>query len=89
MFREELEILLHREEMMWAQKARCNWIILGDRNTKYFQTIVKLRRARNRILQLRTEDGSVIEDQKGIENLLVDHFQKSYKVLQFIHTMKI
>ena len=89
MFREELEILLHREEMMWAQKARCNWIILGDRNIKYFQTVVKLRRARNRILQLRTEDDSVIEDQKGIENLLVDHFQKSYKVLQFIHTMKI
>lgn len=48
-------------------------------NTKYFQTVVKQRRARNRILQLRTEDGSVIEDQKGIENLLVDHFQKSYE----------
>nr|POE60332.1 beta-amyrin 24-hydroxylase [Quercus suber] len=69
-FREELETLLQREELMWAQKARCNWITLGYKNTKYFQNVVKQKRARNRILQLRTEDGSVIEDQKGIENLM-------------------
>lgn len=30
-------------------------------------------------MHLKTEDGSTIEDQKGIENLLVDHFKKSYE----------
>ena len=35
--REELEELLDREEMMWAQKARTNWILHGDRNTRYFK----------------------------------------------------
>lgn len=45
--REELEILMHKEEVMGAQKARSNWIILRDRNTKYFQIVVKQRRARN------------------------------------------
>lgn len=34
--REELETLMHREEVMWSQKARCNWVVLGDRNMKYF-----------------------------------------------------
>ena len=34
--REELEELLDREELMWAQKARTNWILHGDRNTRYF-----------------------------------------------------
>ena len=77
--REELEILMHRDEVMGAQKARNNWIILGDRNTKYFQTVLKQGRARNQILHLKAEDGSIVEDQRGIENLLVDHFKKSYK----------
>ena len=39
--REEIEDLLDKEELKWAQKARTNWILYGDRNTKYFQTIVK------------------------------------------------
>ena len=43
LFREELETLMHREEVMWSQKARCNWVILGDKNTRYFQTMVKQR----------------------------------------------
>lgn len=30
-----------RKEIMWAQKARRNWILYGDRNTKYFQTVVR------------------------------------------------
>ena len=58
----DLENLMEREELMWAQKARSNWIIKGDRNTKFFQTVVKQRRARNRILQLKTENGNLTED---------------------------
>lgn len=49
MVREELETLLHREEIMWAQKGRHNWVIYGDKNTRYFQTVVK-QRSRNRIV---------------------------------------
>ena len=68
---------MHREELMWSQKARCNWVILGDKNTRYFQTMVKQRRARSRILHLKTNDGEVIEDQGGIEQLLLQHFKQS------------
>ena len=32
-YREELEELLDREELMWAQKARTNWFLHRDRNT--------------------------------------------------------
>ena len=39
--KEDLETLMHRDEVIWGQKARCNRIILGDRNTKYFQIVVK------------------------------------------------
>ena len=74
----ELENLMEREEIMWAQKARSNWIIQGDRNIKFFQTIVKQRRARNRILQLRTANGNLTKDLTEIESMLVIYFKEHY-----------
>ena len=38
---------------MWAQKERCNWTLFEDRNTRYFQIVVKQRRARSRILHIK------------------------------------
>lgn len=59
--REEPEVLLNREELLWAQKARSDWTLLGDRNTRFFQTAVKQRRARSRILHSKDRDGNLIE----------------------------
>ena len=39
--REDIENLMTREEIMWAQKARCEWIVNGDRNSRYYRTITK------------------------------------------------
>lgn len=77
--REDLELLMHREELMWAQKARSNWRVLGDRNANYFSTGVKQRRAKNRILQLKTAIGNVTKNPMEIETTLVYHFKKFYK----------
>ena len=74
-----LEELLDREEMMWAQKARTQWILQGDRNTKYFQTVVRQRRAKNRILQIKDSTGNTIEDQMEIETILVEHFRNCFE----------
>lgn len=52
MARGELEVLLQREVVMWAQKARSDWILFRDRNTCFYHTVVRQRRARNRIVQL-------------------------------------
>lgn len=68
-----------RKEIMWAQKARADWIVQGDRNTKYFQTVVRQRRTRNKILHLKLANGSTIEDLAVFENTLVDHFRKQYE----------
>jgi len=40
---------------------------------------VKQKKVRNLILQLKTKEGVSVEDQGTIENLLVDHFKKSYE----------
>lgn len=41
--------------------------------------MVKQRRARNKILQLRTADGNLTEDLTEIESTLVEHFKDQFK----------
>lgn len=62
---------------MWAQKARSNWIH-GDRNTRFYQTVFKQRRARNRKVHLKSANGVCVENLEEIEHLLVEHFQGQY-----------
>ncbi|KAA3481007.1 putative Transposon TX1 [Gossypium australe] len=32
--KEEIDNIMHHEEMLWQQKSRYEWLKLGDRNTK-------------------------------------------------------
>ena len=43
--RKELEIVMGQEEILWWQKSRKDWIMHGDRNTRFFhqKTIVRRR----------------------------------------------
>lgn len=56
---------------MWAQKTRTKWILQGDRNTKFFQTVVKQRRAKNKILQIKDSDGNITDNLMDIESILL------------------
>ena len=75
---EELETLMNREEMKWAREARNNVLVLGDRNTKYFQTLVKQRRARNCMIQIKTADGVIFDNPTVIKNTILSHFRLSF-----------
>lgn len=39
--RQNLEILMQREEVMWAQKAKSDWVLFGDSNTRFYQTVLR------------------------------------------------
>ena len=45
---------------------------------KYFQTLVKQRRARSKILDLKTDEGIITEDYEVIESTLVNHFKNQF-----------
>jgi hypothetical protein len=48
-----MEELLYREEMMWMQRARVNWLKEGNHNTKYFHRKAADRAKKNKIKRLR------------------------------------
>ncbi|XP_059078013.1 uncharacterized protein LOC131032223 [Cryptomeria japonica] len=55
-------------------KSRENWIRVGDRNTKFFHSLVKVKRSLNRILSLRLKDGTLTEDFDRINQEAIDFF---------------
>ncbi|KAF6135835.1 hypothetical protein GIB67_028154 [Kingdonia uniflora] len=58
-----------KEKKILKQRAKENWLELGDSNNKFLHKVIKTRKARNSLCYLRREDGSSIDEEKEI----VDH----------------
>ncbi|KAF7812587.1 reverse transcriptase [Senna tora] len=67
------EILLMEEEL-WASKARLDWLLLGDGNTKFFLSSVINRRRKNKILGLKNNTREWVNDIGAVINLIVEYF---------------
>ncbi|KAH0722859.1 hypothetical protein KY290_005517 [Solanum tuberosum] len=69
---------LHREEEFWKQKAGMQWFKEGERNTKFFHTIVKGRRSRLRVNQIQNNEGEWLEDQEDIEEATIEFYRRQF-----------
>ncbi|KAF7826534.1 uncharacterized protein G2W53_017698 [Senna tora] len=76
--RMDLEDKLKREEILWAQKARQLWLVQGDRNTKYFHTVVRKRRVHNHFTRLKKPDGKWTKDYTEMEPMALQYFKNVY-----------
>ena len=56
---EELE---EKKNTMWKQRAHVWWLVDGDQNTRYFHLVASGRMKTNRIIELRSDDGSVMDE---------------------------
>ncbi|GMJ02918.1 hypothetical protein HRI_003961000 [Hibiscus trionum] len=74
----ELEEILDMEESIWRQKARCEWVIGGDRNTKYYHALVNGRKKRNAIVCLKDDMGKWISDPEVLKRIALDFFAKLF-----------
>ena len=54
-----------------GSKARTKWFLHGDRNTKYFQTVVRQRRSKNRIIQIKNVEGQLTDNPEEIEQIFL------------------
>ena len=76
--RKEINDLLNSEEIMWQQRAKVQWLGLGDRNTKNFHSKASERKKKNTILGLENEEGSWCSSKEGIVSIAVSYFEKLY-----------
>ena len=67
-----------REEVMWKQRSRIEWLKHGDRNSKFFHATASQRRQKNRIGGLVDELGVWHDDQESTERLILDYFKSIY-----------
>ncbi|KAH1055899.1 hypothetical protein J1N35_033964 [Gossypium stocksii] len=74
----ELEKILHHEKMLWKQKSKCEWLKLGDRNTKYFHSLTIQTMNFNEIISLSNSNGEWIFKPEVLKAEMVNLFQNLY-----------
>ncbi|XP_058751049.1 uncharacterized protein LOC131624079 [Vicia villosa] len=73
----DLETALNMVEEYWKEKAKINWTLHGDRNTKLYHTYAKIRRKINLISSLVIDD-NVVTDLAVMENHIESHFKNLF-----------
>ena len=62
------------EESFFKQKARIQWLSLGDQNTSYFHKSVNGRQNRNKLLSVTRADGEVVEGHEAVKSEVIAYF---------------
>ena len=73
----ELDDWLTKEELRWKQKSRELWLKEGDRNSRFFHLPTLICRRKNRISEIKLDDGSLINNRANIQ----DYFEGSFSSL--------
>lgn len=63
------------DDNILRQKSRINWLSMGDTNSKYFFTIVKVRKARNSSSLISNSNDEVLTDPIDIQNELIGFYR--------------
>jgi hypothetical protein len=74
----EMDKQLHREEILWQQRSRIDWMRAGDRNTSFFHRKATLRQNKNKIRKLKRPDGPFTNDVAEMEDMASAFFQDLY-----------
>ncbi|KAL0439752.1 UNVERIFIED_CONTAM: hypothetical protein Slati_2458200 [Sesamum latifolium] len=77
--RRELEEFLTREEIMWKQRGKAQWLREGDRNTPYFHARASARRKKNSISKLQNEEGDWCSSLEGIRQIISSYFHTLFQ----------
>jgi len=75
----QFNAILEREEILWFQKARCNWIQFGDRNTGYFHATTIAKRRKSKITSLLNDSNTWCEDDTKLKELAQNFFKGIYQ----------
>jgi hypothetical protein len=77
--KEDLLALMDQEDMIWRQRAKINWLKVGNRNTKFFRACASQRSRSNKISKIEDKDGILCTTQEAIEEAFVNYFQEIFQ----------
>lgn len=75
---DELREWRRREEVLWWQRSRVDFLWFGDKNTGWFHNKANVRKAINNISELKGDDGILYVDTQNIENIVVRYFDELF-----------
>ncbi|KAL5800890.1 hypothetical protein ACOSQ3_032522 [Xanthoceras sorbifolium] len=78
----ELESLLSKEELYWKQRSRVDWLLAGDKNSKFFHRRATARKKKNMISSLVNGRGIRRESEQGMSSVVLDYFSDLFKSIQ-------
>ena len=76
----QLDDLLLKQEIYWAQRSQIPWLKHGDKNTKYFHLKASQRRRRNFIKGIQSAQGHWVEEMEEIANVATGYFDNLFCV---------
>lgn len=74
----QLNKYLAYQEKFWQQKSGCKWLVEGERNTRYFQMLLKKKRFKNRIFEIKVDDTNVVSNLTEIKSSAVSFFSSLF-----------
>ncbi len=74
----KLHELLSKEERMWRQCLRADWLKAGDQNTRYFHCRATQRKRRNYIHQLRDSNGSWTTCPSQVPSMFINFYTELF-----------
>jgi hypothetical protein len=71
--------LHHREELMWRQRSRVQWLSEGDKNTYFFHQRASHRKNKNKIVRLTRPDGTVSDIPAEMKQMTRSFYDNLYR----------
>ena len=71
----EINNMLHQEELAWRQRSRAIWLLVGDKNTKFFHQKATQRKRKNHIRGVFNKTGEWCTGDEQIADTAVEYFQ--------------
>ncbi|XP_075636847.1 uncharacterized protein LOC142609101 [Castanea sativa] len=74
----QMDDLLQKQEIYWAQRSRISWMKHGDRNTKIFHSKASQRRKKNHISGIQNAQGQWVEEVEEVAEVASEYFNNIF-----------
>lgn len=81
-FMQSIDELLAREETMWRQRSRVDWLKEGDHNTAFFHARASQRHKKKLIKEIQDNQRHWIEEENRVEDVVVNYFKSIFSSSQ-------